>query len=231
MKGLVEKAETNAVFLVIKHFSLCEESKTEKPGFVPIKVTNPRTGDQSTKYIKRYNGVEAFVRRLEWRDVSYDDQRYMSWKLHLDAAGVPCVLEIPFDSTVSSRFMKLAENIDFTKPVEFTAWKSADDKTAFAVKQDGQNVPQKYTREDPGDCPPPVQNRTGKWNFDAQTDYLYDRMINVVIPKVDAAAAIRGEMSTGSNGNGNGDHEHDQSTGEPEFDRTQPEFLDDEIPF
>lgn len=227
MKGLVERSETNAVFLVIKHFSLCEESKTEKSGFSPIKVTNPRTGDTTEKFIKRYKGVEAFVKKLEWRDVTYDDQHYMSWKLHLDADGTPCTLEIPFASIVSTRLMKVAENIDFSKPVEFSAWKSADDKTAFSVKQDGQNVPQKYTRADPGDCPEPVQNRMGKWNYDAQTDYLYDRMMNVVIPKVDAAAAIRAELQAGSE-NGNG---HNDNAGEPEFDQSQPEYVDDDIPF
>lgn len=224
MKGLQERTEGNGIFLVIKHFSLCEESKTEKPGFLPITVTNPRSGSQSTKYIKRYKGVEAFVKKLEWRDVPYEDQHFMSWKLHLDAAGVPCVLDIPFGSIVSTRFMKMAENIDFTKPVEFSAWKSADDKTAFSVKQDGVNVPQKYTRADPGDCPEPVQNRMGKWNYDAQTDWLYDRMMNIVIPKVEAAAAIRGELQTEPH-NGNG---HSENDGEPSFDQSQPAYIDDD---
>lgn len=220
MKGLVEKTEAGVVFLVIKHYSLCEESKTERAGFAPVKVTNPRTDDSSTKYIKRYNAVEAFVKSIEFRDVTYDENRYMSWKLSLNADGTPCVLEIPFSSIVSTRFMKMAENIDFSKPVEFSAWKSQDDKTAFSVKQDGENVPQKYTRDNPGDCPEPTQNRTGKWNYDAQTDFLYEQMMNVVLPKVEAANARREmekppEAPTGGNG-------------EPPFDQSEPELIEDD---
>lgn len=225
MKGLQERSDAGVVFLAIKHFSLCEESKTEREGFSPVEVKNPRTGATSIKYIKRYKAVEAMVKKIEWRDVPWEDRNYQSWKIHLDAAGTPCTLDIAFESNACSRFMKMAENIDWSQPVEFAAWKSQDDKTAFSVKQNGQNVPQKYTRDNPGDCPPPVQNRTGKWNYDAQTDFLYDRMMNVVIPKVDAAAAIRAELQPVSE-NGDGHH------GEPEIDQSQPVgSTDDDIPF
>lgn len=94
--------------------------------------------------------------------------------------------------------MKLAENINYSEPVEFSAWKGQDDKTAFSVKQGGENVPQKYTRDDPGDCPPPVQGFNKKWNFDAQKEYLHERMVNVVIPKVKAV-------------NGNDEHQEEQN--------------------
>lgn len=188
MKGLQEKND-DGIFLVIKHGGIVQESKNPREGFVPIEVVNVRSGDSTTKYIKRYKGVEALVKKIEWYDREFEETRFMGWKLVLDANGVACTLDLPFESRVGTRFMKLAENIDFTQPVEFSAWRGPDDKTAFSVKQNDQNVPQKYTREDPGDCPPPVQGFNKKWNYDAQKEFLHKRMLEVVIPKVQAANA------------------------------------------
>lgn len=196
MKGLMEKGE-GGIFLHIKHGSIVQESKHSQEGYSPVEVTNIRTGTTSTKYIKRYKGVEALIKKIEWYDKEYDGTPYQGWKLLLDADGLACTLDLPFESVVGTRFMKLAENIDFTHPVEFSAWKSPDDKTAFSVKQNGENVPQMYTRENPGDCPAPTQGFNKKWNFDAQKQFLHERMVQVVIPKVLEA----------NQGNGNGHHE------------------------
>jgi hypothetical protein len=84
--------------------------------------------------------------------------------------------------------MKLAENIDYSKPVEFRAWHDGkSDSTALFVGQDGTSVPQKYTRENPGDLPQPTQNFKGDWDYSKQEEFLYKRMIEVVIPMVAAA--------------------------------------------
>lgn len=200
--GLQEKSGGNKVFLVIKHDTLCQESKVERPGFEPVEVTNPQTEERSTKYIKRYGSVAAFITKIEWRDTGEQfDQRYTSWRIHLDMGddAPRAVLEIPFQSRHSSRFMKLAENIDFKRPVEFRAWYDAKGKsTAFFVGQwENENdeksasVPQKYTRENPNGCPEPVERLGGKWNFDDQTEFLHARMMDVVIPAVEAAQAGR----------------------------------------
>lgn len=194
MKGLQEKTSAGTTFLVIKHHSLCEESKTERPGFEQITVYNPRTitpekplGDPITKYIKKYAGVEALICKVEWYDTEEKyDQRYQGWKIHLNAAGVPCVLDLPFNSRAAGRFMRLAENLDFSEPVEFSAWYDAkNDATAFNVKQFGKSVQQKYTKDNPGDCPQPEKNFQGKLNFDKVNEFLYGRMINVVVPTVE----------------------------------------------
>jgi hypothetical protein len=192
MKGLQEANQNRTTFLVIKHSTICEESKQERPGFKPVEVTNPRTKETITKYIKPYNGVEAMVCKIEWYTREFEDKTFRGWKLHLDAAGVPCVLDLPFDSRAAGRFMKLAENIDYTQPVEFRAWHDAKtDSTAFFVAQGGKSVPQLYTKENPGKCPPPTRSTvTGKWNFEAQSEFLFNRMTEVVIPTVERAGNV-----------------------------------------
>lgn len=209
MKGFQERSENAGRFFVIKHNTICEESSKEKPGFKPVEVMNPQTKEVSFKFIKSYNVLEAMVTRIEWRDTEDKyEQRYMSWKIHLDANGERGVLELPFQSRVSSRFMKLAENIDFTRPVEFRAWRDQKTEgTAFFVGQreheddeKSMSVPQKYTKDDPGECPPPIQRLGGKWNFDDQMEFLHDRMMTVVIPRVAAAREALGEQENSSNG-------------------------------
>lgn len=207
MKGLQEKND-DGIFLQVKHGCICQESRTPREGFVPIEVTNVRTGDKVTKYIKRYKGVEALVRRIEWYDREHDGTRFMGWKLVLDANGTACTLDLPFESRVGSRFMKLAENIDFTQPIEFSAWKGPDDKTAFSVKQNNENVPQKYTRDEPGDCPAPVQGFNKKWNFDKQKEFLHARMVHVVIPRVQAINGASQSAATESSPAGNENNGH-----------------------
>lgn len=189
MKGFQERTENTGKFFVVKHNTICQESSKEREGYDPIEVMNPQTKEVTIKFIKRYDALEAMVTKIEFRDTKDQyEQRYISWKIHLDAGGEKGVLEIPFNSRIGDRFMKLAENLDFAKPVEFRAWRDKQDKTAFLVRQDGHSVPQKYTKDNPGECPPPVQKFGGKWNFDDQTEFLYNQMVNVVIPRVEAVA-------------------------------------------
>lgn len=205
--GLQEKSGGSGIFLVVKHDCICQESKVEKPGFEPREVRNPQTDETSIKFIKPYGSVAAMITKIEWRDTGEQyDQRYTSWRIHLDMGDEgKAVMELPYQSRASSRFMKLAENIDFSRPVELRAWYDAKGKsTAFFVGQweneDDEksiSVPQKYTRDNPGACPEPVQRLGGKWSFDDQTEFLHSRMMTVVIPAVDAANRNGHEPSAG----------------------------------
>lgn len=235
VRGLQEQQKDGGVFLSIKHFCLCEESKESREGFKAIQVRNPRTEEESTKWIKPYGALEAYVNRIEWRDTGDQyEQRYMSWKIHLEANGQKYILDLPFESRVSTRFMKLAENIDYSRPVEFRAWKDKQTEgTAFFVGQrendedeKSVSVGQVYTRDNPGECPPPVQKFNGKWSFDAQTEFLYQRMIDNVIPTVEAANAMRAEN------NGHQLHDIDDEQGLVGVVNDAGGALDDEdIPF
>lgn len=221
MKGLQEKT-SDGIFLQIKHHCICQESRTPREGFEPIEVKNVRTGETITKYIKRYKGVDALVKKIDWYDREHDGTRFMGWKLLLDANGTICTLDFPFESRMGDRLMKTAENIDFSLPVEFSAWKGPDDKTALTIKQAKQNVPQKYTKDNPGECPIPGKGFNGKWNFDKQKEFLHKRMLEVVIPRV---RAINGsnhaetEQQAASNG-------HEPTDAEPLWKQVETNLQD-----
>lgn len=194
-KGLQKKSDSGAIFLAVKHNSLVRESKGPKEGFEEIEVENPRTKEKVKKYIERFSAVEGAVTKIEWYDTEQKyDVRYQGWKIYIDANTEQVVLDLPFSSIPASRFMKVAENIDWTKDVEFRAWKDrSGDKTAFWVGQNNESVHQKYTRDNPGDCPPPIQNFKGDWKYDDQMEFLFTRMKEVVIPAVEKANAWRHE--------------------------------------
>lgn len=190
--GLKEKTENNTAFLLIKHHSLVLESKEPKEGYEPVEVTNPRTNEQIIKFIKRYAAVDGMIRKIEWYDTNDKYQtRFMGIKIHIRDNGDHFQLDLPFNTRAYDSFTKLAENIDYSKPVEFSVWHDRKtDSTAFAVKQDGVPVKWKYTRENMGDCPGAKQSKLGKWNFDDQREWLLDNLLNVVIPHVDSLNAF-----------------------------------------
>lgn len=191
--ALHEKTESNAKFLTIKHHSIVMESKTPVEGWEEVHPANPKdkkpdgTLGTVTKWIKRFAAVDGKIRRLEWYDRTYGSDRFMGVKIHLKDNGEYFSLDLPMNSRAFGSFIKLVENIDFDKVVEFSAWHNRkDDQTAFAVRQDGEYVKWKYTKDDMGDCPPPKQSRIGKWDFSDQEEFLVSRLLDVVIPHVDA---------------------------------------------
>lgn len=189
---LHEKRVTEGNFLLVKHHSLVLESKEPKEGYEPIEVRNPKTNELLTKYIKRFEAVDGMVKRIEWYDSGDTySTRFMGLKIHLTDQGQYFQLDLPFNSRPYDSFTKLAENIDFEKPVEFSVWHDRkQDSTAFAVRQNGIPVKWKYVKGDMGECPDAVQDELGKWDFRDQRLWLRNRMLNVVIPHVEALNAF-----------------------------------------
>lgn len=229
--GLEEYNNSGGLFLKVKHGHLCEESKTEREGFKKVSGTL-RDGTTYVKWIKPYKAVSGYVNDIEWYDREHEGRKFRGWNISIDADGTPCSLDIPFSSRINSRFLKLAENIDFRKPVRFSAWlDKKTDTTAFNVQQDGVSVPQKYTRENPGDLPEPIQRRNGEWDYGAQEDFLCDRMLEVVIPTVKAAAALRPLKNQQLDPSGNvGLEDSDPYRDAPDPTKSEPADLDDSDP-
>ena len=193
---LKEKSEHNgSVFLVVKHHTICQESKEPREGWREISVYNPSTGQNQPKWIYPYDGVSGHIDKLEWYDRTDEQsgQRFLGYKLHMSDNGESVVLDLPFRSMGYRVFMKIAENIDYGKPVEFAAWHDRkDDRTAFLARQDGVSIKHRYTVANPGDCPPPVKNDlTGKWDFSAQEVWLKQQIDAEVVPVVEQWAAYR----------------------------------------
>lgn len=206
--GLEEYGEGSGVFLKIKHGCICQESKTEKEGYKKVEGVL-RDGTPWKKWIRPYKAVSGFVDKIERYDREHEGRKFRGWNLLINDGENQYNLDIPFDSKVNSRWMKLAEAIDYTKPVRFSAWTDKKtDSTAINLQQDGVSVPQKYTREEPNGLPEPTQRASGKWDYSAQEDFLIERLIKFVIPNVELIAASRNNGNQpAESGSGLEDHE------------------------
>lgn len=191
---LHERTKSNGNFLNIKHGALCLESKEPVDGYEEVTVDdisrqNPDgSHPQVTKYIKKYGGLDGKITRIEWYDRTDGGVHYLGAKLHIRDGGQHYQVDLPFGKKHFDYFTKVMDNIDFSQPVELNAWRDKKDprQTAFVVKQNGDYVQWNYTRDNMGDCPPAVQNRSGKWSFENQREWLLARLQDVIIPQVNA---------------------------------------------
>lgn len=206
--GLEDFDGGNGVFLKLKHGYLCQESKTEKEGWK--KVEGEFDGTPYKKWIRPYKSVSGYIDKIERYEREFSGRKIRGWNITISDDGGRYVLDVPFTSVkVNSRWMKIAENIDYNKPVRISGWLDRKtDTMAMNIQQDGVTVPQKYTREDPGQMPEPIQRSSGKWDYGAQEDFLVERLIKFVIPNVEIIAASRnGVGKPQSNGNEPESHE------------------------
>jgi hypothetical protein len=195
--GLHEQSTSNSRFLSVKHGAICLEHpakpQTEEDferaiadGFTIVQgeVNNV----PYKKAVKKFGSLDGRIVKIEWYDRTHGGDTYRGLKIHVKDGGEHYQLDLPFEKRQYDYFTKVAENIDYSEPVEFVAWQDKTDErvTAFGVKQGGAFVPWKYTKDNPGDCPPPIQSRTTKkWNFDDQREWLLDRVLNYVAPAVE----------------------------------------------
>lgn len=190
--ALEDYGEGNGIWLKIKHGCICQESKVEKEGYKKVEGVL-QDGTPWKKWIHPYKAVSGYIDKIDRYDREDNGRKYRGWNITITDGDANYVLDIPFSGVrVNSRWMKIAENIDYTKPVRFTAWTDKKtDSTALNIQQDGVTVPQKYTREEPNGLPEPVQRSSGKWDYGEQEDFLVDRIIRFVIPNVEVIAANR----------------------------------------
>lgn len=181
----------NGTYLKLKHGYLCQESKTEKEGWK--KVEGEFDGTPYKKWIRPYKAVNGYIDKIERYEREFSGRKIRGWNITINDGDGHYMLDIPFASIkVNSRWMKLAESIDYNKPVRISGWlDKKTDSMAINIQQDGVTVPQKYTREDPGEMPEPTQRASGKWDYGAQEDFLVDRILRFVIPNVETIAAKR----------------------------------------
>ena len=192
---LLEQTQRSGNYLSVKRGALCLESKEPKEGYEYEK--GEVNGRPYEKYVKKFAGVKGTIVKVEWYDREHNGDRYKGLHITLKDGGERYILDLPFEKRAYDYFTKIAENIDYSKPVTFEAWldvKGAKNggqiPTAFVCKQDDQFVQWKYTRDDMGDCPPAVQRASGKWNFDDQRDWLLERIQKYVIPHVNELHAF-----------------------------------------
>lgn len=176
-----EEQESEGKYIKIIDGSLCEKSKSEREGFTPYTTMNPSTGDAVTYYIRRYKGISGRITNLE--RVELDGVKIYGYNLHMEDEEGPFSIFFKDDSRTTDRMLKVFENIELDKEVLISVWKDDEGYAAITFKQGEKNVPQKWGKDN---LPEPKKVK-GKWDYSAIDEFLYNNIMENVIPKFASA--------------------------------------------
>lgn len=195
---LTKRSENQIVYLEVKHYSLWRSLKKQENGCDVVDVTNPRTGAVVTKYGYRFDTVSGRAVKL----VKYDtgqkySTRYFGFKLHLSEGGETYVLDMPYQSQILRRFLRVARNVDWALPISITIFKgkgkdgkAGAEETGVWFQQRGETVKPYYCREQPHGMPVATfDDQEQKWDFKPQHRWLVDRLQSETIPDIEQIAA------------------------------------------
>lgn len=192
--ALTKRSESNTVFLQAKHYCLWQEVKQQVPGCEAVEVKNPKTEAVSTKYGFKFNTVSGLVTDL----VKYDTERkyatrFFGFKMHFRDADDAYVLDMPYQSQLLRRFLRVAPNVDWNLPLSITIFKgkkeNGSEELGVWFQQHGETVKVYFTRENPRGMPNAIHHAdTQEWDFREQHRWLVERLKTETIPDIQEAA-------------------------------------------
>jgi hypothetical protein len=166
--GLKTRSARNNNFLVVKHGAICREWKPDPDlppdhednqppkGFVETDVKNPSLKGPNgedvyvKKWLQKFGSLDGKITGMKWYDTGdKHSQRYMGVKMKIKDDDT-YLLDLSFGTQAYDAFTRMAENIDYTKPIEISVWmdkKTTPPKTAFVIRQNGETVKWRYTRD------------------------------------------------------------------------------------
>ena len=167
--GLKTRSARNNNFLVVKHGAICREWKPDPDlppdhednippkGFVETDVKNPSLKGPNgedvyvKKWLQKFGSLDGTIVGMKWYDTGdRHSQRYMGVKMKIKDSGETFLLDLSFGTQAYDAFTRMAENIDYNFPIEISVWmdkKTTPPKTAFVIRQHGETVKWRYTRD------------------------------------------------------------------------------------
>ena len=192
--GLTRRSESNTVFLQVRDFSLWQEIKQAVDGCDVIEVTNPKTKQSFEKYGYKFHSVVGRAIKLEKYDRTHEGTRYFGFKLHLKDGAELFVLDMPYQSQILRRLLKMAPSIAWNLPLSIAIFKGkkkdGGPDLAVWIQQRGETIKQYFTRENPHGMPEAYQDpETKEWDFKTQHRWLVEHLKNNTIPDIEMSAA------------------------------------------
>lgn len=197
---LTKRAESSAIFLSVKHFCIWQQLDKPTTDSVMVEVTNPETKEVLTKHGYQFNDVSGHIAALERYDRTVNGKRYLGYKMKISDGAQVFYLDMPDNSRLLRKFLMLMTNIDWDKPLRIAAWRTRNKETqafetALWFTQNGESVLNFYSKANPHGLPEATKHpRTGKWDFTAQEDFLFEKLDHEIIPRIAAATKRRGEL-------------------------------------
>lgn len=194
--GLTKRSESNRIYLQVKHSCLWQEFKRQTKDTEAVEVTNPSTGVVMTKHGIRYENVTGHVIKIETYKREHNGARFVGFKVQFQEGAQVFVVDMPYQSQVLRRFLRVLPNLSWVLPLSLSIFpgKGKDGKPEVGIwfRQSGDTIKAYYTKEDPRGMPAALQDRvTQEWDFRDQHRWLVEKLLNVHMPAIDMAAALK----------------------------------------
>lgn len=107
--------------------------------------------DGETISVLNFGGIEGVITDIKKDVTEWQGKKLASLKIFLQDVDEKYCLNWPYNSALTTSFYHMVENIDFSKPVRFTAGKKKDkngiERVSLFISQGGQNIKWKYTKD------------------------------------------------------------------------------------
>lgn len=171
-------------------------------------VQNERSGSTGMVYVskgkfvtyedgkrnERDMALRGFVLGFDFDLENYQGKEYEVIDLYLrDSENDSFTLRFPLESGYGASFCKMAKNVDWSKPLEFSVSvkkENGKDYGSLFVKQPDENgkwnnLKWAYTEKEPGKMPPPEKksDRNGEYNdYTKRNKFFREMLLKLVAP-------------------------------------------------
>jgi len=124
-------------------------------------------------------------------DIKVQDGTYgKTWNFVFQDKEEIYTLQLSYSNSFSTAFLKMLPNIDFSKEMKVSpSTKEVDgkNKNSLFISQDGVNLKHAFTRENPNGMPDMEQVEVKGvmvWDDTKRLAFLYDMVVNDILPKL-----------------------------------------------
>lgn len=176
-----------------------------KPGTEGATTRTKKDGEEI--HVLNYGGIDGKIVDIQKDVTEWQGKKFSSLKIFLQDVDEKYCLNWPYNSSLTTAFYHMIENIDLDKSVKFTASKKKDKKgverVSLFVSQDNQNVKWKYTKDyvyAPGEVSKPQwEKKTIKgeevWDNTAEILFFEKILKDKILPKLRKPTPVSDEIS------------------------------------
>lgn len=139
-------------------------------------------------HYKTYDFVSGQIEKIVYKVKEWEGKRLRSINIHLTDMDEKYVVTLGFLSNAAKCFFYHMENIDYSIPVRFEM-SLYNDREYLFIKQNGERVARKYTRENPGDKPQwekTIVRGEEQWDNSKELIYFKNILDEQINPKIEA---------------------------------------------
>jgi len=171
------------------YYDILESRFVTRVGEPTNERVDPATKTAETRQLKKgdklgwwvieeqFTHIEGIITGIKTEVGNFGLQLFLT----INDNGEEMIIRTSLKGNYGSSFVKRLPNIDLKKEVELSPYNFTNDEgkrvSGLTVKQNGEKIYSKFTKDDPGDCPAPKQKKTAegiKWDWDDQIMFLRD---------------------------------------------------------